>query len=130
MHELSMADALVKQVVDIMHREHAESVVSITVDMGALSGVDRESFEFAFPLAVKGTEVAGALLVVEETPAAVDCDDCGARSSFDLMAVGCSKCRSPRVRITAGRDFLIKQVQLRCRDEVANAAEKGAEGHV
>ena len=113
MHELSLVQALVEQVEQIRTREKAETVSSITVNIGALSGVDRDAFEFAFPLVVEGTAAAGAVLMIAETPAEVTCEQCGERSQPDLDDFHCAKCESRRVRITAGRDFLIQSVELR-----------------
>lgn len=115
MHELSMAQALVDQVEQLRVRENADQVISITVNIGALSGVEREAFEFAFPFAVEGTALAGAALVIEETPAEIVCETCGVRSRPDLPLIGffCAQCGSGRVRITAGRDFVIQSLQLR-----------------
>jgi len=113
MHELSLAQALVEQVEQIRVREHATAVTSITVNIGALSGVDREPFEFAFPLAIEGTPLAGASLAIEETPAEVTCGACGARSQPEVTRIRCEACGDTNVRITAGRDFLIQSVELR-----------------
>jgi hydrogenase nickel incorporation protein HypA/HybF len=112
MHELSLAQALVDEVEQIRTREEAEAVVAVTVEIGALSGVDRESFLFAFPLAAEGTALEGALLKVEEAPAEVTCDACGATSQPAVTNLLCGLCESRRVRITHGRDFLIRSVEL------------------
>jgi hydrogenase nickel incorporation protein HypA/HybF len=113
MHELSMAQALIEQVEKIQAKENAGAVVSVTVNIGALSGVDRESFEFAFPLATTGTSLAGALLVVRETPAEVTCGQCGKKSQPELDNLCCTACGSRSIQITAGRDFLIQSVELK-----------------
>jgi len=112
MHELSLAQALVEEVERIQAREDAEAVLAVTVDIGALSGVDRDSFAFVFPLAAEGTALAGASLTIEETPAEVTCDECGKRSHPELTSVRCVECGSRRVRITDGRDFLLRSVDL------------------
>jgi hydrogenase nickel incorporation protein HypA/HybF len=116
MHELSLAQALVEQVEAIRVREKAEAVLNVTVNIGALSGVNRESFEFAFPLAVEGTALAEARLCVEETPLSVTCSDCGRESKPEVTDPHCSGCGSVRTRITAGREFLIQSVELRYPD--------------
>lgn len=113
MHELAMAQALVEQVERIRAKENAVAVISVTVNIGALSGVDRDAFEFAFPLATEGTSLAGSRLDIVETPVEVACGDCEERSRPSLDNFLCAKCRSRRVRITAGRDFLIQSVELR-----------------
>jgi hydrogenase nickel incorporation protein HypA/HybF len=125
MHELSLAQALVEQVEAIRVREKADAVVSVTVNIGALSGVDRESFEFAFPLAVEGTPLAGTALGVEDTPLTVTCADCGRESKPDVADPHCAACGSARTRVTAGRDFLIQAVELHYSDEPDAASAKG-----
>lgn len=113
MHELSLAQALVEQVEGLCVKENADAVLSVTVNIGALSGVNRESFEFAFPLAVEGTRLKGATLKIEETPAVVTCEQCGQQTQPPVDNVQCMQCGSRRVGITAGRDFLIQSVELR-----------------
>jgi hydrogenase nickel incorporation protein HypA/HybF len=125
MHELSLAQALVEQVEAIRLREKADAVAAVTVNIGALSGVDRESFEFAFPLAVEGTPIAGTTLYIEETPLTVTCSDCGRESRPDVTNPHCAACGSARTRITAGRDFLIRAVELRYPDDSDAASAKG-----
>ena len=111
MHELSMAQAMVEQVEQILSREHAGAVSTITVNIGALSGVDRAAFEFAYPIAIEGTPLATAALVIVETPAEVTCEACGERSRPDSLNLCCATCGSRRVRITAGRDLLIQSLE-------------------
>lgn len=113
MHELSIAQALVDEVQLIMARERASEVVSVTVEIGTLSGVDHEALEFAFPLAVEGTGMADAHLVIRMTEAEVTCDECGQRSQPSLEAMRCQACGSERVRLTAGRDVVIRSVELK-----------------
>lgn len=113
MHELSLAQALVEQVEAICVKENAAAALSVTVNIGALSGVNRESFAFAYPLAAEGTRMKGATLKIEETPAGVTCGQCGRQSQPALDNMRCMHCGSRRVEITAGRDFVIQSVELR-----------------
>ena len=113
MHELSLATALVEQVQRVCEAEQASAVVSIRLRMGALSGVNRESFAFSFPLVAEGTCAAEAKLVFEEVPAELTCDACGKRSARGKMFLTCGACGSNRVRITAGREFQIVSVELK-----------------
>jgi len=108
---------LVEQVEAIRLREKADAVVSVTVTIGALSGVDRESFAFAFPLAVEGTPLAETKLQIVEMPLKVTCSDCGRESRPDVTSPHCTACGSVNSRITAGREFLIQAVELQYPDE-------------
>ena len=112
MHELSLATALIDQVQRVCETEQASAVVSIRLRIGALSGVNRESFAFAFPLVAEGTCAADAKLVFEEVPAEIVCDECGKQSTPGKMFLTCGLCGSNRVRIIAGRDFQIVSVEL------------------
>jgi len=113
MHELSLATALVEQAVRIKNEQKASGIVSITLSLGRLSGVNREAFTSVFPLVAEGTEAEHATLVIEEVEAAVTCDACGKTTKPERMFMHCSACGSTRVRITAGRDFMVKSIELK-----------------
>ena len=112
MHELSIAMALVEQAERIRAAEGATAVVSLTLGLGALAGVDQEALAFAFPLAAETTPLAGARLVIEPIPAEITCDACGRRSQPEGLPLRCAGCGSDRVRISAGRDLLLRSVEL------------------
>ena len=112
MHEMSLAEALVEQVETIAQRENAARVSCVTVNIGALAGVDRDAFEFAFPYAVEGSRLEGAALRVHESAADVACGACGKRSSPDILYMRCMHCGASDVKVVAGREFLIESVEL------------------
>ncbi|MBF0137092.1 MAG: hydrogenase maturation nickel metallochaperone HypA [Magnetococcus sp. DMHC-1] len=113
MHELSLATALVEQIREIMAREKAEKLLSVTVAMGALSGVEREAFGFCFPLVIEGSSLAGAELRIEEVPIRLHCLECGQESQpAEVYLLSCSVCASSRVEILAGRDFVIRSLEV------------------
>ncbi|MBM4144307.1 MAG: hydrogenase maturation nickel metallochaperone HypA [Lentisphaerae bacterium] len=130
MHELSLARALVEQVETIVRREGADAALAVTVSVGALSGVDREALEFAFPLASEGTSLAGCRLRVEETPVELSCDDCGQTTRPERMDMVCARCGSRGIRLTGGMDFLLRSVELGMREEGAAAGGPGRSDHV
>ena len=112
MHELSLAQAMVEQVAAVAAREQATTVGRIVVRMGALSGVDREAFEFAFPIVAEDSVAADAELTVEEVPARVKCGDCGAETAPDVIFIRCESCGSVNVDVIAGREFTIKELEV------------------
>lgn len=112
MHELSLAVSLVEQVQEIAREQKAKKVLSISLEIGALSGIDRESFEFCFPMACEGTAVEGASLEIEEIPVRIICSDCGVESESELPALCCSSCKSRQFRIKSGREFVLNSIQV------------------
>jgi len=112
MHELSLADALVRQVEELLKREGACRALSVTVSIGRLSGVDREAFEFAFPMVAADTPLASTRLVVKEEAARLHCNGCGQESGAQLPLLVCEHCGSTDVEIVSGRDFLLESVEI------------------
>jgi hydrogenase nickel incorporation protein HypA/HybF len=113
MHELSLASALIEQIQEILAREGAGSVARVTVLIGAMSGVEREAFEFAFPIVAEGGVADGAELIIEEAPIRVRCVRCEAESAPPFPSVHCTACASTDVTITAGRDFMLQSLEVR-----------------
>ena len=77
MHELSIAQALIDKVNRVAETEGATRVMRIAITVGALSGVDPEALEFAFPIAAEGSAAAHASLDITRLPARVLCSECG-----------------------------------------------------
>ncbi|MBF0461711.1 MAG: hydrogenase maturation nickel metallochaperone HypA [Magnetococcales bacterium] len=114
MHELSVVTALVEQIQEVLARENGCQLVSLTVAMGALSGVDRDAFEFCFPLVVEGTPLHGAQLHIEEVPLRLSCRECGAESQPDeVFLIQCMTCGSGLVEIVDGRDLVLRSLEVR-----------------
>ena len=67
MHELSLAMDLVERASEIAQRENVKKVTQIFLKIGHLSGVDLESFRFAFPEASKKTLLEGCELIIDES---------------------------------------------------------------
>lgn len=112
MHELSLAEALVNQVREILDEQRATKVHSITLTMGALSGVERDAFEFAYPVAVENTCLEGAVLHIQESDAVVRCRECNKESTPDIPFIQCGHCGSRKVDIVSGREFAIQTMEI------------------
>jgi hydrogenase nickel incorporation protein HypA/HybF len=112
MHELSIAQALVEQAQDIAKQNHASCVTSITVAIGALSGVDHDALQFVFPMAAEGTVAQAASLIVDTVPAQVMCHACNQSSNPELPSFACRRCGSDNIEITGGRELMLKSVDV------------------
>jgi hydrogenase nickel incorporation protein HypA/HybF len=112
MHELSIAMALVEQVEQVAREQKAVTVPRITVTVGQLSGVDPDALRGAFSLAAEDTAAAGAELVVDIVEARVRCRVCGRCSTPTAPFLHCVDCRSTEVEVEAGRELLIKSIEV------------------
>jgi hydrogenase nickel incorporation protein HypA/HybF len=112
MHELSLAMSVVDEVGQILVREKAERVLRLSLSIGELSGVEREPFEFCFPLAAQDTPLEHAQLSIETVKTTVLCGDCGKKSNPNFPLLACAQCDSSNVKIVAGQDFLITSLEV------------------
>ena len=112
MHELSLATSLVEQISQIMEKEGASVLHAITLRIGKFSGVEREAFEFAFPIAAEGTPAEKAQLIIEVTDMRLKCRACGADTVRDMPLAKCGKCGSLDVEVLSGREFTIKSMDV------------------
>ncbi len=112
MHELSLAAEMVEQLAAVAAREKALRIVRIELLIGRYSGIERDAFEFAFPIAAAGGPLEGAELVVEVPPVTVECRACGTTTHPPAILLRCHTCGSPRVELKGGREFMVRSVEL------------------
>jgi hydrogenase nickel incorporation protein HypA/HybF len=111
-HELGIATRIVDIVKKVMDDQGAAVVGAVTVDLGALSGVDRSSLEFCFDALTKGTPLEGAHLKVEETKPRASCKACGTNYEISLDDFRCKACGSSDFDVVAGTDISIREVEV------------------
>ncbi len=112
MHELSLAQALVEQVNDVLRREGAERALRVTVRIGALSGVDPDAFAFAFPMAAEDTPCEGAGLELVAAPARARCRACGHGWEATGVFPACPSCGHAEADLEGGREFLLSSLEI------------------
>lgn len=120
MHELSVCQDLVTQVEQIALQNRAR-VCSITLRIGPLSGVEPALLEQAYPLAVAGTSLSAARLVIESLPVRVHCRSCLKDSDAAPNRMLCAHCGDWRTELLSGDELLLSSVELN-RDLVPGTA--------
>ena len=120
MHELSLAQSLMNQVVQLAAENNADRVVMVRVRIGPLAGVVVDSFRFGFD-AVKSmfaaTREAG--LQLDCPPAVYRCPACGLEADQRRCAdIPCPQCGERVMQFPVGDDDLILlQVELESEDD-------------
>jgi len=120
MHELSVCQALVRQLRDIAREQHAIRITRVIVQIGPLSGVEPELLRHAYPIASAGSPAADAALVLEPLPIRVHCENCGADSDASANRLLCGVCGDYRTRLISGDELLLASVELEA--DVTSAA--------
>lgn len=113
MHELSLLQALVEQVTELAQKEGFSQVVAIRLGVGQRSGVEPDCLQLCFAEAAGDTALAGAKLVLEETPLELRCTACGQSCFPDVEAdLFCVSCGSSATQIVRGRELCILELDV------------------
>lgn len=112
MHELSLV-ASVFEVLEAKVREHgARRVTRVVLEVGVLAGVVPDLLETAFDSYKKGTPAEDARLEIVSVAVRLRCPDCGGASVREETDFSCAACGSRRVEIVAGRDLVVRTIDL------------------
>lgn len=112
MHELSVCLSLMQQVESIARERNAEKVVTITLNIGPLSGVEPELLRHAYPLAAAGTVAEDAELVMETPDIVVRCSQCDSETTVTPNKLLCGSCGDFRTRVISGDELTLMRVEL------------------
>jgi hydrogenase nickel incorporation protein HypA/HybF len=112
MHELSVCQSMISQVEGIAADREAQSVASITISIGALSGVDSQLLMNAYTIASAGTIAEHAELIIEHNPIRVRCNRCGGESEALANKMVCQECGDWRTTLISGDELLLMSVEL------------------
>lgn len=112
MHEMSLTESVVEIAVDAARRNGASRVSRIWVEVGALSHVEPEALAFCFEAVAAGTLAQGARLEIERIAGAGWCLDCETTVPLAERFGACPKCGRFRVRMTAGDEMRIREMEI------------------
>lgn len=112
MHELSVA----LEIVEIAEKEAsgagAQEVKVIELEIGDIAGIQMDSFDFAWPMAVRGTLLENAERRIRRIKAEAVCLECGERFGLDNIYDGCPHCSSFFKDILHGKELRIKSLEV------------------
>ena len=112
MHELSLCQDIIDQLIGLTQRHRAVSVARVEVEVGLLSGVEPELLQQAFQFAQGGTVAANAVLSLEVVRPLVECASCGANSETPVNDLRCPVCGSAETSLVRGRELILARVEL------------------
>jgi hydrogenase nickel incorporation protein HypA/HybF len=112
MHELSLCEDLMDQVLTIAKAHHAEKVVRIIVRIGPLSGVESLLLESAFSISRAGTLAEEAEFLTEVLPIRILCNSCGVESEAVVNNLVCGSCGGYNTKLLSGDELILARVEL------------------
>jgi hydrogenase nickel incorporation protein HypA/HybF len=109
MHELGITRNIVAIVGE---RAHGQKVRRVRVEVGRLSGMLPDAIAFCFDVCSEGTALQGATLELIEIDGRGACAACGGESPMAQPAGRCARCGAPGLRIVAGTELRIKEMEV------------------
>ena len=115
MHELSLADGMLKTILDAAEKEKAKKVKLIKLEMGEILLVNADQLTFCFDVISKDTIAEGAKLEIKFLKPRVHCNKCekeftiSSGKDFPILHMIC-ECGSNDVAVLSGREFNIKSI--------------------
>ena len=102
MHEMSLAANVLQLVDAAAAREGFARVRRVTLEAGALAGVEVHALRFALAAVAPGTRLDGAEIVIDEPPGQAWCAACAATVAITARTDACPRCGGFGLRPTGG----------------------------
>jgi hydrogenase nickel incorporation protein HypA/HybF len=116
MHELSIVQSLLALIEDEMAKHGKEKLLTVKVRHGRLASVVPEAMEMGFEALTMDTRLAGARLVMEETPVVLRCRSCGREFSPETPSAAFAPCPACGEElghtVLSGRELYIEYLEL------------------
>ena len=117
MHEMGIADAMVKTIDRIVKQEQAAAVRSVTVEIGDLSGVVPRFLADCWDAVTAGTDYEGVELRLHPVPGTARCLDCDRTFVADIESLRCPHCGGVKLKPLSGQDLTIAEIEVLDGDE-------------
>jgi hydrogenase nickel incorporation protein HypA/HybF len=111
-HEVAITRSIVEIAERAAREEGAAKVLSVTVEIGALSGVVPDAVEFCFEVCTKETLLEGAQLLIERIPGRARCLECAAEVPIDTWSFTCPACGAFALERRQGEELRIKEMEV------------------
>jgi len=112
MHELAYTQSMIDQIESTLAKETFNSVKSVNLKIGKLSGIEPTCLDFCFETCAKGTIVEGAKLHIDIVPCKIFCNQCKKEFTPDSFSYACPECLKPDINIINGQEIELMNVEV------------------
>ena len=112
MHELSIVTSIIEIVEREVKKANAQSVSKIELDIGVLSGIEMQAFDFAWQEAKPNTSIENAERTVNRIPAKTKCLDCKYQFEAENLYELCPKCDGINTELLQGKEMKVRSLEL------------------
>jgi hydrogenase nickel incorporation protein HypA/HybF len=109
MHEMSLCEAIASSVAKLAD---GGTVTSVSIRVGHFRQVVPDALEFCWEMLTEGTNLGGSKLLIEQVPAVIECEACGAETALDMPILMCGSCDSDKVTLVSGEELRIDSFDI------------------
>jgi len=110
MHELSLVMSIIDIAEEQVKQNSAHRVDEIELEIGTMAGVEMESLDFAWQVAVKDTVLSEAHREVRVVEAKARCMDCGKEFFVTERFQPCPECHDYLTEFIQGKELRVKSL--------------------
>jgi hydrogenase nickel incorporation protein HypA/HybF len=110
MHEMSLAGGILRVVEDAASRDCFRRVSRLSLEAGALAGVEVNALRFALEAMAPGTLLEGALIEIDEPAASAWCMRCSRSVSILSRTDPCPACGGWQLTPTGGTELKVREL--------------------
>jgi hydrogenase nickel incorporation protein HypA/HybF len=110
MHEVAVAQRLVKLMTDAAAGAGGGRVVSGRLVVGQLTCIEPDALAFGFEIAARGTAAAGARLEIVPVPLRMRCRTCAAERGGEIYEP--CPCGAVGAEVLAGRELRLESIEV------------------
>lgn len=110
MHELSIVMSIIDIAEQQAEKANASVIEEIELDIGELSGIEQQAFDFAWQQAVKDTVLSAAERVINIIPGEAVCMECDAQFPVHQLYDACPVCGKHFISILKGKELKVKSL--------------------
>lgn len=117
MHELSIAENIRDIVLEAADKAGAQRVSRVVLDIGRLSGIERDALAFGLSVVMKNTIAENAEMVMNDIVGRAHCAGCGQDSVISDFFSLCPFCNSHELEILAGKEMRVSKIDVETDDD-------------
>jgi hydrogenase nickel incorporation protein HypA/HybF len=112
MHEVALAEGVLRIVMDAARANAAARVHTVWLEIGALAHVEPAALEFCFDAVTRGSVAEGARLEIERTTGMAWCLPCGKQVPLARLGDACPACGSYQLQVLEGDAMRVKEIGI------------------
>ncbi len=110
MHELSVVMSIIEIAQQQADKEHAAIIEEIEMDIGCLSTIQMEAFDFAWQQAVKQTILEKTAKKINRIKGKAICLDCNTTFPLENLYDACPVCGEHLIDILEGKELRVRSL--------------------